>query len=129
MAYTLTLDHSAKLVRYRHEGVIQRTELDAAWTDLMAMEEFTQRQYNLLSDYRNSTFDIPLRYAYDIAAFMSGVRPILDGKRQAIIVDNAFSSAASTLLAGLARINAGFIIKVFSTPDAAERWLASGAHR
>lgn len=48
MAYTLTLDHPAKLVRYRHEGVIQRTELDAAWTDLMAMEEFTQRHYNII---------------------------------------------------------------------------------
>ncbi|MCE1164978.1 MAG: STAS/SEC14 domain-containing protein [Bacteroidetes bacterium] len=124
MNYSIDLDHSQKLVKYRHTGNIKAPEIEQAWGDFLGMKEFTEMKYNLLSDYRNSKFDIPLDYMPQIVEFYRPISHIVKSKRQALIIDDNYSMAASILFVEKMFTEIGFIIQVFTTEEAAVKWLA-----
>lgn len=121
--YTISIDHDLKLIRYRHTGIINAEEIEAAWFEFLSIKEFTEQKYNLLSNYLGSKFDFPIHSADEIVKFMQNIQHIVKGKKQALIVDDNFSVAASMLFETKVQKQVGFIVRIFNTESAALKWL------
>ena len=124
MNYSIHIDHKRKLINYKHSGIIKAEDIEEAWRDFLEMKEFTQLQYNLYSDYRNGVFQIPRNSLPDIIEFMRRIEPVVKGKKQALIVDEPNSVAASILFENRVNEEIGFIVAVFSTEESALKWLS-----
>ncbi|MEE4116677.1 MAG: hypothetical protein V2I37_10935 [Marinilabiliaceae bacterium] len=125
MKYSISIDHEHKLIRYRHRGLIFAGDIEKAWFDFLAYKEFTELGYNLFSDYRNGKFEIPLDFLPEIIVFMKKIESVVRGKKQALLVDEPYSVAASMLFENEVNKEVGFNVQVFSTEIAALEWLGS----
>ena len=123
MSHTLTIDKQLKIIRYTHQGIIERKDLDAAWEDILKLKEFTELGYNLLSDYRHSEFKMGMKHAFEIIEFLSSIKHIVRGKRQSILVDDPYSTAGSLLFEKYVNMRVGFKVKTFTTEKAAMHWV------
>lgn len=125
MRYSISIDHELKLIRYRHSGPIFAEDIEKAWFEFLAFEEFTVLKYNLLSDYRGGKFEIPVQHLHDIIVFMQKIENIVRGKKQALVVDDPNSVAAAMLFEKEVIAKVGFGVQIFSTEEAALIWLRS----
>ncbi|MFP4470653.1 MAG: hypothetical protein ACLFPE_08215 [Bacteroidales bacterium] len=125
MKYTIGIDHEYKLIRYRHSGLIHAEDIAEAWNEFLTFQEFTVLKYNLFSDYRGGRFQIPLENIPEIVDFMRKIENIVRGKKQALLVDEPYSVAASMLFETEISREVGFWVQVFSTEKAALKWLCS----
>jgi hypothetical protein len=123
--YSISIDHKLKLIRYRHPGLIYAEDIEKAWFEFLALEEFTVSKYNLFSDYRGGKFEIALDFLPEIIVFMKKIENIVRGKKQALLVDEPYSVVASMIFESEVNAKVGFIVQVFSTEDAALNWLCS----
>ncbi len=123
MNYSIEVDHDYKIIRYRHTGSIEKEEIGKAWEDLLSKNEFTNLNYNLLSDYRNSTFNLNVEDVDLICDFLLTLKHILKDKKQSLILDDPISTAMSLIFEGEVNEKIGFKVKVFSTENAALKWL------
>jgi len=124
MKYTISVDHELKLIKYNHSGIILAEDIEEAWKQFLSIHEFTHLKYNLLSDYRNGKFHIALDAIPAIIDFMRAIETIVRGKKQALIVDDPYSVAASMLFERSVYEQVGFDVNVFNTDEAALNWLA-----
>lgn len=124
MKYSIRLEHELRIIRYTHSGIINAEDIGEAWKEFLAMEEFTQLKYNLLSDHRNGKIQIQPEFLPELMEFMRAIKNIVRGKKQALIVDDPYSVAASMLFEHKAQKEIGFKVKVFSTEESALRWLS-----
>lgn len=127
MSYEINIDHDNKLIRYKHTGNIKAENIEEAWQQFLTMKEFTEENYNLMSDYRNSQFDIHRSQVHTIIDFMKTIEHIVRGKKQSLIVVNPYSTAASEIFAKMVFDETGFKVKVFYTTEAAFDWLCDEA--
>lgn len=123
MDYTLKIDHNNKLIRYKHNGDISKADIGMAWQELLQMEEFTQKKYDLLTDYTDVRFIMKDTEVTEITMFLSTLKPILKGKKQALVLSEPMSTALSMLFAGEVVKEVGFIVEVFSTIKGAISWI------
>jgi len=124
MNYTIKIDHKLKIIRYSHSGLIERKEeIGKAWEELLSLKEFTELNYNLLSDYRNSTFNLPFEDIGLIIDFLYSIKHILNGKKQSMILDDPKSTAMSLLFEIEIYKKMNFSVKIFSTEEGALSWL------
>lgn len=123
MKYTISLDHTNKIIRYKHAGKLKMQDIGMVWDDFLKMEEFTQGGYNLLSDYREAVFDMDMDEVYEIVHILDSMGSLLDGKKQAILVHDPYSTAGSILFEEISEKELAFVIKIFSTETAALKWL------
>lgn len=123
MKYSYKIDHDLKLVRYRHSGLIYAKDIEEAWSEFLTLKEFTALKYNLFSDYRNGKFQIPLEQIAEIIKFMRNIENFVRGKKQALLVDEPYSVAASMLFEEEVTREVGFNVQVFTTEQAALKWL------
>ena len=123
MAYTINLNHEKKLVIYRHPGEVGKVEIGKAWMEFMSMKEFTEKNYNLFSDYRNSQFNLYLEDIDPVVNHLFQLKEILVNKKQALILDKPFSTALSMIFEEKVKEKIGFNVKIFSTEEAAYEWL------
>jgi len=124
MNFSIEPDHHLKIIRYKHSGHIKEQDLGMAWEKLLQMKEFVQEGYNLLSDYRDAIFDMKIDEVYEIVDTLEKMGPILDGKKQSIIVQDPYSTAGSILFEEISQRKLKFRIKIFSTDEAALHWLS-----
>lgn len=124
MKYSIEIDHDHRLIRYRHSGNIPAEDIEAAWGEFLTYKEFTELKYNLLSDYSGGIFQIPPEFLPEIIRYMQQIESIVRGKKQALIVDEPYSVAASMLFEAEVYDSVGFIVRAFSTEKAALKWLA-----
>lgn len=124
MKYTININHELKLIEYQHSGLIYAEDIGEAWKEFLAIEEFTNLKYNLLSDYRNGKFQFQPEIVYDIVKYMEQIEMIVREKKQALIVDDPLSVAESLLFENEVNKKVGFIVRVFSTENSALRWLS-----
>lgn len=124
MNFSINIDHRLKIIKYNHSGLISAENIEEAWRELLKIKEFTQLHYNLFSDYRNGVFQIPRKSLPEIIEFMRKIEPVVKGKKQALIVDEPNSVAASILFKNKVNEEIGFIVKVFSTEESALQWLS-----
>ncbi len=122
-AFSIIPDHDLKFLRYTHSGRLTYEDIGQAWTQLLSMPEFTTMKYNLLSDYRNASFNMELEEADEIVEFMKNIEPLVRGKKQSLVVEDPYSTAGSILFQQKVYKEVGFIVKTFSTLKAAEEWL------
>ena len=47
MGYLIIINYDLKIIRYKHNGNIERKEIGAAWNELLSLKEFTEKGYNL----------------------------------------------------------------------------------
>lgn len=125
MSYTIRLDHDLKIIRYKHIGTISSEDISYAWEEFLNMKEFTEQQYNLFSDYRDATINIPLSFLEELLSYMNKIKHIVKGKKQCLIVSDPQSTAASLIFENEANTKIGFIVQVFSTEDAGIKWLCN----
>ena len=123
MKYTISIDHELRIIRYRHSGIIHAEDIEDAWGEFLNMPDFTQKEYKLLSDYRDGKFQMKLSDLSGVIGFMREIENIVKGKKQALIVDNPYSVATSILFKNKVYKEIGFIVKAFSTEPAALKWL------
>lgn len=123
MNYTLELNHQEKIVYYTHKGVINKNHIGEVWGKLLQMPEFTQKQYNMLSDYREASFLMSPSENNDIIGFMMNIQDIVRGKKQAIIITDHLSTAVSLLFQNSVNRQVGFRVKIFSTAEEGKKWL------
>lgn len=123
MGYKISLDHQHKIIRYTHKGNIALEHIGAAWQELLVIPEFTEKKYNLLSDYRDSSFDFPPNSVAAIIDYFVNIESILKGKKQSLLVDNPSNTAISMLLENDVNEKVGFIVRVFTDEEAATSWL------
>ena len=124
MKYSISIDHELRIIRYAHDGIIHHEDIGEAWKEFLAMKEFTLLKYNLLSDYKNGKLEISREFLPELMNFMRSIEPIVKGKKQAIIVDEPYSVAASMLFEAEVHKEIGFKVKIFSTETAALQWLS-----
>jgi hypothetical protein len=124
MNYSIQIDHELKLIKYKHAGIILAEDIEKAWYEFLSFKEFTLLNYNLFSDYRNGKLQISVKYLPDIILFMQKIENIVRGKKQALIVDEPYSVAASMLFESEVNMKVGFNVKVFTTANAALNWLS-----
>lgn len=123
MNYSIHIDHQNKIIHYQHKGVIGTDDIGSAWQEFLQMKEFTEQKYNLLSDYSEAHFDMKVKDVGLITDFLLTLKPVLQGKKQAIIIDEPFNTAISLLFEGQANSRIGFKVCVFSGEKAAKKWL------
>lgn len=123
MKYSIHIDHELKIIRYNHPGLITADDIGEAWKEFLTFQEFTQLKYNLCSDYRNGKFQIPVEYVSDIIDFMRSIETIVREKKQALLVDEPYSVAASMLFQRSVYEQLGFRVQIFTTEAAALTWL------
>jgi hypothetical protein len=125
MKYTIRINHEFKLIEYKHSGIIFAEDIGEAWGEFLALEEFTEMKYNLLSDYRNGKFQFQPKFVNEIVNYMEQIATIVRGKKQALIVDDPISVAESILFENDVNKRVGFNVRVFSTEKAALSWLCN----
>jgi hypothetical protein len=123
MSYSIELDHQNKLIRYKHSGVITKNDIGQAWQEFLQMDEFTKMGYNLLSDYTEAKFNMELDEVNQITEFLHSIKAILNGKKQALIVNDPYNTVISVLFEGDVNHKVGFNVKTFSTQKSAFNWL------
>jgi hypothetical protein len=124
MKYTIEVDHKLKIIKYKHSGIIQSEEIGYVWeNEFLKMKEFTELKYNLFSDYTDAVLDIPVDFLDELMSFMQSIQFIIEGKKQSVIVSDPYSTAASILFENEVNEKVGFHVKVFTTTDAALKWL------
>jgi len=89
----------------------------------MQLKEFTELKYNLLSDYRNSQFNLLLDDVDLVVLHLLQLKTILKGKKQGLILDQPISTALSMIFEEKVKAKIGFDVHVFSTEKAALVWL------
>jgi len=124
MKYLIVTDHELKLIKYKQSGTICSEDIGEAWREFLTFPEFTILKYNLLSDYRNGKFQIPIAQIPDIINYLLKIEMILRGKKQALIVDEPYSVAASMIFEDEVNKKVGFNVQVFTTERAALKWLS-----
>ncbi|MEA2043498.1 MAG: hypothetical protein U9N85_13235 [Bacteroidota bacterium] len=60
-----------------------------------------------------------------VSDFLHKLNPILNNKKQALIVNNPYDSAVSMLFEKSIREKTGFIVQLFSTQDTALEWFGA----
>jgi hypothetical protein len=123
MQYTISIHHELKLIKYKHSGIINADDIDEAWHQLLTLPEFTTLKYNLLSDYRDGIIQIDIGFLPAIIDFMRVIETIVRGKKQALIVHEPYSVAASMLFKEKVTAQVGFNVQIFTTETAALTWL------
>ncbi len=121
--FSILIDHDNRLIRYRHSGFLSLEDVGQAWNKFLMMSEFTEQNYSLLSDYRNSTFVGKANQVNDLIAILMDLKPIIDGKKQALLIDNPINTALSILFESKVYSKTGFMVKTFTTEKAALEWL------
>jgi hypothetical protein len=124
MSYVIEIDKKLKTINYTHSGSISTEDIGLAWQELLELKEFTELKYNLLTDYRNAEPNIPTKTIKHICKFLLRLELILKGKKQAIIVNEPLGTAMSMIFGNEANKKLGFIVEVFSTNEAAIKWLS-----
>lgn len=123
MSYTIEINHEQKYIHYSHSGLIERVRLGAAWAELLTLKEFTDLNYNLLSDYRGAKFNFSPTETDVITEFLLSIKHILNGKKQSVMIDDPYSTAVSLMFENKLNIEIGFYVRVFSTESAALSWI------
>jgi hypothetical protein len=122
-SYFININHANKLIHFQHSGKIKPKDIGRAWEEFLKLEEFTVNKYNLLSDYRNSKFVGKQEDVEHICGILENLRSILYKKKQAFLLYSPINTALSLLFEGEINKRIGFIVKVFSTEEAALKWL------
>jgi hypothetical protein len=123
MNFNIRIDHNNKVIIYKHFGEIKKEDIGAAWYEFLQMEEFTQKKYNLLSDYSEGKFILDVKEVDEITEHLYKLKDILENKKQAIIINEPVSAAISVLFEGEVNEKVGFKVTIFSTIEAGMKWL------
>jgi hypothetical protein len=111
------------IVVHRYKDIVTARKLGGAWNALMKLEAFTEKGYDLISNYGKAKFDFRLEDLEVAKKFLRKYRMKLSGKKEAIITDNPYTTALCMLFKQHAQNEAGLQVRIFSTEQAAIKWI------
>lgn len=123
MGYCISVLKNESVIVCNHRGTIERDELGAAWQAILNKAEFSELDYNLLADIRETTITSSEEELLSMLDFLNSFRAILTGKRLALIADSPQVTALSMLFEHHIPNDLGMLTKTFSTPEAALRFV------
>ncbi len=123
MNYEIKINSQYKYIHYTHKGVISRGEIGKVWSIIFGMDEFINGGYDILSDYRGGSFDFGVTQLDRVREFLSSHSKLLNGRKNAVIVDNPKETAISFLFEESMYSEINFRVRVFSTFDGAVSFL------
>jgi len=123
-SHSIILNHEFKFIYYKHTGVVQRKEIGEVWCKILSMSEFLDLNYNILSDYSNAKLDFDLSDTDVINQFLVEKRDILNGRKNAVVVNNPHDTVISVVFEREMLDKINFKIRTFSTLAAAEEYLS-----
>lgn len=123
--FNFSLDVSNRIIVYRHKGLLQIDEIGRAWKNLIDIKEFHSSDFNLLSDYSEAEFAFDSGSTEIAWEFLYSIRHILENKKEAVITSTPLSTAYSMMFEKESAKRLNFMVKTFSTEEAAIRWLIS----
>jgi hypothetical protein len=126
--HNISLDHRNRLVKYKQIGLLTKDIVGKAWDDLLNMEVFTKKGYDLLTDYREGHNGIEFYEIELICQYLLQFQDILINKRQAILIHEPLGTSVSMIFEHMVKIIVGFEVKVFDDESKALDWLKS-AHQ
>lgn len=97
MNFSITTDHQNKIIHYTHKALISKEDIGEAWQAFLGMKEFTEKKFDLLSDYSEAKFKMIVEDVSLIADFLLSLKDILKDKKQALITAEPLSTALSIL--------------------------------
>ena len=123
-SYSIFIDHELKIIRYVHSGTIKdKSEIGEVWEKLLDLKEFSELGYYLFSDYRKAVIKLPESDIEFIYEYFVKIKNILEFKKQSIVIEEPTSTALSVLFMNQIQETTNFRIKIFSTEEAAIKWL------
>ena len=123
MKYSIEMDHGLKAIKYKHKGDLHYDDLMNAWQAILKLKEFTELKYNLFSNYKDARLIMKLEEVDQVLDFLFNLKPILEGKKQAIVIVDPHSTMANKFLRNDAYNTLGFIVQNFSNEKSALEWL------
>jgi hypothetical protein len=123
MSFTITLDKDHKIIKYKSTGVLDKSNMGKAWGEIVKMREFYELGYNTLSNYCDAEFKFSLDETNLLDEYIYTIRKLLKGKKGAVVVDVPVYTAISVLVIDKFKDLTDFEIKIFSTEEAAIKWL------
>ncbi|MBK7171770.1 MAG: hypothetical protein IPH84_00760 [Bacteroidales bacterium] len=122
-SYRFIIDDDKRIVTYYHQGMLKIEDIGIAWQDLVLLDEFRSKGYNLLSDYSDADFDFSVHKTEIIWDYLKSIKDILRNKKEAVIATTPTATAISMLFEKETYLALNFKVKIFSTRDAAISWL------
>jgi len=123
MCYTIKINHENRVVINTHSGSITKKEIGDVWCKILTFREFSNNGYNLISDYRDGSFDFSINDLEVIDNFLFSIKNIIKGKRNAILVSKPHETAISVYFEVEKSIELDFKVKTFSTVEAAMEFI------
>ena len=123
MCYSIEINHNLRIISYKHSGRIGKNDIRYAWEKISNLPEFTEKGYNLLTDYRKGIFNFSLHDIDSIKIFLEEIKVNLYGKKNAVIVDKPKECAFSMLIGMNKTQEMNFHVELFSTEEAALKFL------
>lgn len=122
--YDIEVDKGYKFIKQTYYGDIHSNEIGTAWKEILKIPEFSNGDYNLFSDYRKSTYLFDLDDLDVIWKFFYSIKDIVKGKKEAVLNIIPQNVAISMIFEYQIYQEIGFNVKVFSTEEAALRWIS-----
>lgn len=117
------INQELKLVIHKYRGDVTPNHLKNAWHTFLHLKSFTSDGYNLLSDYSEAKFNLEL-HELDVARpFLKRHRYFLQGKKEAVVTNDPVTTAICSLFEQHAYEDAGMLVRVFTTKEAAFKWI------
>ena len=121
--YSIEIDHKNRFILVKYLGEIKVADIGESWDELLKLVEFTAQKYNLFSDYSEAVLAGVGKDVDRICDILYHLKDILKGKKQVLLLDEPTSVALSLLFENEVNIRIGFVSKVFSTEEAAFKWI------
>jgi len=122
--FVFSLDVNNKFVVYRHTGLLTIDEIVLALQKLIGIREFLSAGYNLLTDFSHAEFDFKYDNANSGWEFFEANQKIFMNKKGAIVTSTPVPTAYSMMFELDSFKKFGYQVKVFSTEEAAVKWLS-----
>jgi len=120
---SLDINHDIGIIIQKQSGEIKQRDLKNAWLTILEMKSFRFHGYDLLSDFRDGKLVSLTDEIKRAREFFTHNRETLNGKKEAIITSDPYTSAMCQLFERYAMECAGMQIRIFSTEKAALKWL------
>jgi hypothetical protein len=121
--YELKLDHEKKVVYRTHTGDISMEEMQSVWAELLAIDEFANKDYDLIVDFGRSKFTFPFSDRGIIYDFIEENKNLFKTKKLLFISEDVVATGFMMFVINMSKRISGADVKFFYSVREAEKYL------
>jgi hypothetical protein len=122
--HSINVNHEKNYVELKFMGNIFGDQIAEAWEELLSNKYFAEKKYNLLTDYRFC--QMHFMDAESTNEFLKSVINIIDGKKEALVIQDPDNTARSMFLISNVSAELNYCMKIFYSHETAIQWLSDG---